>query len=256
MDERFAYMSFRISGYDAADGMEPGFETVNVYQGETPESEDAWVNMCGTMYNGILSDENGASVYEDGTPVEEYEDGSSIFHYTDGDGNMEYILQVSAADENDSLLGRTLHVEFENLGTLSKAEFIPAVEGNWKFEIILSDVSSSRNIEVRQSVEGTGFTMENISISPVSMKVDYSVSAAPAEKEDDLGIPEVKGVILKDGTRIPYLTGGGSIGYTNDSKDNAYQIAGYNRVIDVDEVAALIVLTSGGMGEVEIPISK
>lgn len=169
---------------------------------------------------------------------------------------MEYMIQASIGDENDSLLGKTLHVDFKNLGTLSKAAFTPAVDGNWNFEIILPDVSSTKIVTVRQSIEGTGFTMENISISPTSMKVHYSVSTAPAENEDDLCIPQVKGVVLKDGTRIPYLTDGGESGYTDSSKTNAYQIAGYERVIDVDEVAALIVLTSHENETVEILISK
>lgn len=78
------------------------------------------------------------------------------------------IIQACVADENDSLLGKTLHVDFKNLGTLSKAAYTLAVEGNWNFEIILP----------------------------------------------------------------------------------------YNRVIDVDEVAALIVLTLYENEKVEIPISK
>ena len=39
VDERFVYMAFRISGYSAADRMEPGFDMVNVYQGDDPENE-------------------------------------------------------------------------------------------------------------------------------------------------------------------------------------------------------------------------
>lgn len=92
VDDRFVYMSFRISGYSVADRMEPGFEIVNVYQGDDPEKESAWVDMSGTMYNGIIPDENGAPVYEDGTLVESYEDGSIICHYTDSNGSMEYIM--------------------------------------------------------------------------------------------------------------------------------------------------------------------
>lgn len=256
VDERFAYMSFRISGYDVEDRMEPGFDVINVYQGDDPEADDAWVNMSGSMYDGIIPDENGAPVYEDGTAVESYEDGSTICRYADSNGDLEFVMQASVVDVNDSLLGKTIHVDFKNLGTLSKADFTSAVEGSWSFEINLPDVSSSQTIEVGQKVEGTDFTVENISISPISMKVNYSVSEAPAAIEDDLGIPEVKGVVLKDGTRIPYLTNGGGIGYTDSSKNSAYQIAGYNRVIDVDEVAALIVLTSYNMENVEIPISK
>ncbi len=250
VDERLVYMAFRISGYSAADKMEPGFDMVNVYQGDHPEDESAWVNMSGTMYDGTIPDENGIPVSED---------GSIISHYTDDNGNMEYIIRASAVEKNDSLLGKTIHVEFKNLGTFSKGMFIPAVDGDWNFEINLSDVSSSQNIKVGQKVEGTGFTMEDIDISPISIKVNYSVSAAPVEKEDDLGIPEVKGVVLKDGTRIPYLTNPVRLGYTDSSKSNAYQIAGFARVVDADEIAALIVLKSYENEKVEmleIPISK
>lgn len=259
VDERFVYMTFRISGYSVADRMEPGFDMVNVYQGDNPEDESAWVNMSGTMYDGIIPDENGTPVYEDGTSMESYEDGSIISHYTDENGNMEYIIQASVADKNDSFLGKTIHVEFKDLGTVSKGAFIPAVDGDWNFEINLPDVSLTQNIKVGQKVEGTGFTMEDIDISPISIKVNYSVSVAPVEKEDNLGIPEVKGVVLKDGTRIPYLANPGRVGYTDNSKSNAYQIAGFARVVDVDEMAALIVLTSYENEKVEmleIPISK
>ena len=217
VDDRFAYMSFRISGYRVEDGMEPGFEMVDVYQGDDPQDDSAWVNMSGTMYNGIIPDENGELVYEDGHSLESYEDGSTVCHYADDNGNMEYFIQAWIADENDSFLGKTMHVSFKNLGTLSKAAFTPAVEGNWNFEIRLPDVSSARTIQIGRQVEGTDFTMESISISPVSIKVDYSVSKAPVIKEDDLGIPEVKGVILKDGTRIPYLMNAGAMGYTDNS---------------------------------------
>lgn len=256
VDERFVYMAFRISGYSVADRTEPGFDMVNVYQGDQPEDESAWVNMSGTMYDGTVLDENGALVYEDGTSVESYEDGSIISHYTDDNGNMEYIIQASAANKNDSLLGKTLHVAFKDLGTFSKGTFIPAVEGVWNLELNLSDVSSTRNIKVGKQVEGTGFTMEDISISPISIQVNYSVSEAPTEKEDDLGIPEVKGVVLKDGTKISYLANPGRLGYTDNNKSNAYQIAGFARVVDVDEIAALIVLTSYENEKVEIPLSE
>lgn len=254
VDDRFAYMSFKISGYSLEDGIEPGFEMVDVYQGDHPDDDAAQVNMNGTMYNGIIPDENGVPVYDDGTALEKNEDGDIIYHYTDGNGDLEYIIQANVVDVNDSLLGKEMHVSFKNLGTFSKAAFTPEIEGDWNFEMPLPDVSSAKNIKVGQKVTGTDFTMENVDISPISMKVNYSVSTAPSENEDDLGIPMVQGVVLKDGTRIPYLTDGGGTGYTDSSKTNAYHIAGYDRVIDVDEVAALIVLTSYESENVEIPI--
>ncbi len=256
VDERFAYMSFSISGYHVEDGTEPGFGVVTVYQGDNPEDESSWVNMYGSMYDGIIPDENGSPIYEDGSPLESDENGRIISHYTDSNEDMEYIIQASVVNENDSLLGKTMHVNFQNLGTRSRGAFTPAVEGNWDFAITLPDVSSSRTITVGQKVGGTGFTLETIDISPISMKANYSVEEAPEGHEDDLGIPEVRGVVLKDGTRLPYLTDGGSMGYTDSSRKNACHMAGYDRVIDVDEVAALIVWTSYENEKIEIPISK
>ena len=254
VDDRFAYMTFNISGYHVAEGMEPGFETVDVYQGDNPEDENAWVNMSGSMYDGIIPNENGIPVYEDGTAIGFDEEGKTICHYTDENGNMEYIIQASIANENDSFLGKIMHVNFKNLGTLYKAEFTPAVEGNWNFNITLPNVSSAQDIWVNQKIAGTDFTMESVNISPISMKVNYSVGTAPAENEDNLDIPQVAGVVLKDGTRLPYLTDGGGVVYTDDRKRNAYHIAGYDRVIDVDAGAALIVWTFCEKEMVEIPI--
>ena len=133
------------------------------------------------------------------------------------------------------------------------------MEGNWDFTITLPDVSSSRTIAIGQKVGDTGFTLDTIDISPISMKANYSVEEAPEEHEDDPGIPIVRGVILKDGTRLPYLTDAGSMGYTDSSKTNACHMAGYDRVIDVDEVAALIVWTSFSLDHaeiIEIPITN
>ena len=52
------------------------------------------------------------------------------------------------------------------------------------------------------------------------------------------------------------MSNGGALGYTASSKSNAYQMAGFDRVVDVDEIAALIVLISYKNEKVEIPISK
>lgn len=256
VDDRYAYLSFRISGYNLEEGTEPGFETVGVYQGDNQEDEDSWVNMSGSMYDGIVMGENGTAVYDDGSALKKQEDGSIVSRYTDEDGNMEYIIQASVADENDSLTGKTIHVNFKNLGTVSQSGFSGVTDGEWDFAIRLSDVSSSREMSVGKEVGESGFEINNIDISPISIKVNYSVAEAPDEQEDENGIPQVKGVVLEDGTRIPYLTDGGMTGYTDNNRTKAYQVAGFERVIDTDEVAALLVAPSEGGENIEIPVSK
>lgn len=249
VDAQFAYLSFTISGYNLPEGDEPGFEEVNM------TSDDMGINMSGGMYDGIVSNEEGAPVYEDGSELQFTDSGDIVSHYYDENGNLEYFIQAHIAEAGDTMLGKTVKVDFKNLGSLYKTEFTDGVEGDWNFEITLPSVSSAREFDVNKAIDGTSFTLTKLEISPVSLNATYTTDNAPEANQDDLGVPCVKGVVLKDGSRLPYLTDGGSIGYTDDSKTEAYNILGYDRVIDVDNVKALIISPTGNTSDtVEVDI--
>lgn len=249
VDAQFAYLSFTISGYEVAEGEEPGFEDVNM------TSDDMEINMFGGMYDGIVCNEEGAPVYEDGSELQFTDSGNIVSHYYDENGNLEYFIQAHIAEAGDTMLGKTVKVDFKNLGTLYKTEFTDGVEGDWNFEITLPSVSSAREFDVNKAIDGTSFTLTKLEISPVSLNATYTTDNAPEVNQDDLGVPCVKGVVLKDGSRLPYLTDGGSIGYTDDSKTEAYNVFGYDRVIDVDNVKALIISPTGNTSDtVEVDI--
>ena len=249
VDAQFAYLSFTISGYNLNEGDEPGFEDVNM------TSDDMGINMSGGMYDGIVSNEEGAPVYEDGSELQFTDSGDIVSHYYDENGNLEYFIQAHIAEAGDTMLGKTVKVDFKNLGTLYKTEFTDGVEGDWNFEITLPSVSSAKEFDVNKAIDGTSFTLTKLEISPVSLNATYTTDNAPEANQDDLGVPCVKGVVLKDGSRLPYLTDGGSIGYTDDSKTEAYNILGYDRVIDVDNVKALIISPTGNTSDtVEVDI--
>ena len=249
VDAQFAYLSFTISGYEVAEGEEPGFEDVNI------TSDDMGINMSGGMYDGIVSNEEGAPVYEDGSELQFTDSGDIVSHYYDENGNLEYFIQAHIAEAGDTMLGKTVKVDFKNLGTLYKTEFTDGVEGDWNFEITLPSVSSAREFDVNKAIDGTSFTLTKLEISPVSLNATYTTDNAPEANQDDLGVPCVKGVVLKDGSKLPYLTDGGSIGYTDDSKTEAYNVFGYDRVIDVDNVKALIISPTGNTSDtVEVDI--
>lgn len=249
VDAQFAYLSFTISGYNLPEGEEPGFEDVNI------TSDDMGINMSGGMYDGIVCNEEGAPVYEDGSELQFTDSGDIVNHYYDENGNLEYFIQAHIAEAGDTMLGKTVKVDFKNLGSLYKAEFTDGVEGDWDFEITLPSVSSAREFDVNKAIDGTSFTLTKLEISPVSLNATYTTDNAPEANQDDLGVPCVKGVVLKDGSRLPYLTDGGSIGYTDDSKTEAYNILGYDRVIDVDNVKALIISPTGNTSDtVEVDI--
>lgn len=249
VDAQFAYLSFTISGYNLPEGEEPGFEDVNI------TSDDMEINMSGGMYDGIVCNEEGAPVYEDGSELKFTDSGDIVNHYYDENGNLEYFIQAHIAEAGDTMLGKTVKVDFKNLGSLYKTEFTDGVEGDWNFEITLPSVSSAKEFDVNKAIDGTSFTLTKLEISPVSLNATYTTDNAPEANQDDLGVPCVKGVVLKDGSRLPYLTDGGSIGYTDDSKTEAYNILGYDRVIDVDNVKALIISPTGNTSDtVEVDI--
>lgn len=249
VDAQFAYLSFTISGYNLPEGEEPGFEDVKI------TSDDMGINMSGGMYDGIVCNEEGAPVYEDGSELKFTDSGDIVNHYYDENGNLEYFIQAHIAEAGDTMLGKTVKVDFKNLGSLYKTEFTDGVEGDWNFEITLPSVSSAKEFDVNKAIDGTSFTLTKLEISPVSLNATYTTDNAPEANQDDLGVPCVKGVVLKDGSRLPYLTDGGSIGYTDDSKTEAYNILGYDRVIDVDNVKALIISPTGNTSDtVEVDI--
>lgn len=250
VDEKFAYVSFSVKGYALGKDVEPGFENVNVYIGEDSEPQD--INMEGSFYDGMIADETGSAIYDDGTPLKQGEDGHIISHYVDENGNLEYVVKVSVADDTDSLLGKTLHVVFENLGSVNKAEYEGVLEACWNFTIDLSSNKSTDTMVVEKSVEGTNFVLNTVDISPVSIQLNYSVNGEIEMKEDENGVPNFCGVILKDGTRIPYLSNGGMTGYTDDTMTSAYVFSTFDRVIHVEDIASLLVRTESGADMIEI----
>lgn len=242
-DGNMVYLSFLVEGYQAAENAEPGFESVNVYlDGE----DDSSLNMDGSFYDGIVSNENAEPVYEDGSDLEYTADGEIVSHYTDENGNLEYVIRTYSSQMDDSLLGKKLHVDFTNIGTFEKADFADGVVGSWNFELTLPSQKASKEITLDSQIEDSIFTVDSVELSPVSIQVNYFVNGTVKTNEDENGIPQFCGVVLKDGTRLPYLGDGGMSCYTDESRTAAYVTSSFERVIEPDEVQALLLRTTEG----------
>ena len=238
-DGHFVHVAFQIAGYDLADGEEPCFEEVRVYTGEDENAEDGWVNMSGSFYNGIIANNNGDPVYEDGTPLES---GDFAEHYKAEDGTLEYVMTLykTDTDPEESLLGQTIHVLLKNLGTVKKTEFMNGIDGTWKLDIPVNGKDTAKSFELNTVLENANITVLSAAISPISIRVDYEVTGELQTQEDDNGLPEVSGVVLKDGSRLLYLFNGGQSGYQEGSDTQAYLMTAFDRVIDVDQVQSLL----------------
>lgn len=250
VDENFAHIAFSVKGYDLAEGDEPGFDDWDI--GVKDGKEGSSVQVYGGFYDGIVSDENGNPVYEDGSSLKEDEQGQIISHYVDEDGNLEYVASIGVADWKDSLLGKTIVCKLKDLGTLYKTRFTLAKEGNWDFEIKLPDVSTASNIKVAKGIENTPFTVDDVELSPISIKINYSVNGEVTFKEDTNQVPQFFGVILKDGKKISFLGDAGGTGY-NEAMTEAYTLSSFVQVIEPDQVQAIILRNDDGE-QIEIPI--
>lgn len=250
VDENFAHIAFSVKGYDLAEGDEPGFDDWDI--GVKDGKEGSSVQAYGGFYDGIVSDENGNPVYEDGSSLKEDEQGQIISHYVDEDGNLEYVASIGVADWKDSLLGKTIVCKLKDLGTLYKTRFTLAKEGNWDFEIKLPDVSTASNIKVEKGIENTPFTVDDVELSPISIKINYSVNGEVMFKEDTNQVPQLFGVILKDGKKISFLGDAGGTGY-NEAMTEAYTLSSFVQVIEPDQVQAIILRNDDGE-QIEIPI--
>lgn len=250
VDENFAHIAFSVKGYDLAEGDEPGFDDWDI--GVKDGKEGSSVQVYGGFYDGIVSDENGNPVYEDGSSLKEDEQGQIISHYVDEDGNLEYVASIGVADWKDSLLGKTIVCKLKDLGTLYKTRFTLAKEGNWNFEIKLPDVSTASNIKVAKGIENTPFTVDDVELSPISIKINYSVNGEVTFKEDTNQVPQFFGVILKDGKKISFLGDAGGTGY-NEAMTEAYTLSSFVQVIEPEQVQAIILRNDDGE-QIEIPI--
>lgn len=252
VDSRFAWLSFKVEGYDLEEGKEPCFQYTTV---TVEGDEEAVISYYGSFYNGIHSDEEGRPVYEDGSPAD-----GEIF--VSDDGSMEYIITVDATQYGENgLIGKNVHVEFTDLGTAYKAEYFPDLEAVWAFDFTLKGSDKVRKLNLSEQLGDSGATVIYAEISPVSIYINYDF---PLQEEAIEGInengeaitsttfveaPSVVGVRLKNGTLLPYITNGGVEGYLDESHEVYTCSYALDRILDTDQVDALLFLKNSPSGE-------
>ena len=64
--------------------------------------------------------------------------------------------------------------------------------GEWDFEIKLPDVSTAKKISVAKSVYGTPFTVDDIELSPISIRVNYRVNGKVTIHKDSHQVPHAR----------------------------------------------------------------
>lgn len=247
-DNYYTYLSFKVDGYSVGQGVQPDFENISV----TVDGQDNF-SWGGSFYDGMIADENGRAVNADGSELETESDGSIIENYVMDDGSLEYHMVLSKSDEKGFFMGKKLHVEFKNLGTVAKADYTPDIDGTWALDMTLGGADVSRFTETEQKLGDSGATVTSVELSPVSIRVAYEFPRIEKNEEyiDENGetqvttyyeeAPRASGVKYKDGTTIMNLYGGpGAAGYISDDSDEYISGFAFDRVIDPDQVASVL----------------
>lgn len=190
--------------------------------------------------------------------------GSSWFVDEDPADDTMQMVQTISADK--PIIGTTATAEFDGLYRWDETagKPVPVVEGHWKFRFDVNYEDSSVTLDGKAfQQDGMTFAVDSISVSPVAVKVNYTVdsevvwSNAPSGKqsaEDSRQVQRYLGnveILLTktDGTVIDLSASGGSI-----KPQDGTAVCSKGQVLD--EIIPLAELESISVGGVVYPIPQ
>lgn len=211
-DNYYAFLSFKVEGYQPPENKQPAFQNV------TYSIEDTERVSSGRDFS------RNQIVKEDGTI------GSNCIME---DGSMEYQIYLFSGGRKDIFQNKTIHIEFQNLGYfVDKTGNIEVeVKGTWTLDWEIQE-DRTVTVELDEPLSNTGITLLEAEISPISLRITYN-SPFIVWKTMPLC-----GVRLKDGT---LLTGLSIKPDVCDRHETRFPI---DRVLDIDEVDGLLFVSS------------
>lgn len=225
VDKYRARLVFRIAGFDLPEGEYPSVAggVVSINGKEFPVPEGGWIN------NGMVVDPvTETATYADGSPLQYDKDGAVILRPLAADGSFEFcIALVFPTEQNSGLgcpdleymehLGSEIVVKITNIGIQDGLNHVPMVDGDWTLKWTLTGSDITKTVEPHAAIGDSGFTLLNAEITPLSCILTMEGDAY-SHKSRDTGesfywIPNLVGVVLKDGTIVPKPSyGGGAFG--------------------------------------------
>lgn len=223
IDNYYAYVSFRIEGFDIKAGETPGFETHHC----TLDGKEV-SNLSGFYARNVL-DENGQLVFRDDELVQ---------NYVLEDGSMEYHILLDSKGKKGFLQGKKLAVELGNLGVYDDyLDMKVDNDGIWRFEWEIGGDSTSMTKETHTVLEDTGAVVTECEVSPISIRAVLDIDGAKNMTPDEK-YAVLSGVKLKDGTMLTDIVDAGN---ENVNAAGEYELLfTTDRILDVSQVESLL----------------
>ena len=252
-DGNVAFIALRVEGLEVPEGQSPMLGEPQL----TLDGEPA-ANWGISAYNDLTWD-GQKFVYSDGTEAKQTEKGVPIPRYMRDDGSVEIDIDINPGEgETGSLVGRTVSLRIDRLGMAPvTAGYVPeeertyTAEGPWILTWTLEGDEISRTWTLNEPLGDTGAAVTEVTLSALFVHIDYDY---PLQMIDEIAFdqdgnmvtvqvvqepPILHGIVMKDGTEYSNVLRGGTFGYVDD--ETVYRIDfPLNRIIDPDEVAALV----------------
>lgn len=232
IDNYYAYVSFRIEGFNLKAGETPGFETHHC----TLDGKE--VSNLSSFYARNVLDENGQLVFRDDELVQNY-----VFD----DGSMEYHILLDSEGKKGFLQGKKLAVELGDLGVYDDyLDMKVDNDGTWRFEWELGGDSTSVTKETHTVLEDTGAVVTECEVSPISIRAVLDISGAKNMTSDEK-YAVISGVKLRDGTMLTDIVESGN---ENINTAGEYELLfNTDRILDVSQVDSLLFWKNTGEDE-------
>ncbi|MGL6201787.1 MAG: DUF4179 domain-containing protein [Lachnospiraceae bacterium] len=247
-DNYYTHIVLKVEGYELEEGIQPDFETLKV----TIDGKEDF-KYTGHFYDGLIMGADGSAVYADGSPIDTTE---NLGRYVMEDGSLEYWITLSS-HEKRYFINKPVHVELDNIGTVSKAEYHNELNGTWSFDWDLQGSEDMKECTLNAPLGDTDATVVKAEITPISLRAEYEfprqevTETAFNENGEEESYttwaepPELTGIKMKDGTIYPFISlGADTMGYVSEDSDIYTRTFPIDRIIDVDQVESLLFIKS------------
>lgn len=191
-----------------------------------PDNGNEFLQLSNGAYDLLVNKETG-----------KIEPGEYTLHWEDsvpGDNSIDVVImycgQTRLTHFNDHKV-RTVNIHNIWLQDSCK-DYSVVLKGDWSFDVVFpmgeTKVLDVKGLEVKGLTDGEKMTLTQISISPLSLEVSYCFTTPDEDVLPTLGTILI---VMKDGTEIDCVAGGGEDG--NDWTHSSYIL---NTPIDVNEV--------------------
>lgn len=238
MDPYRVSIVFRIDGFDLPEGEWPSIDNLEI----SMSGRDEHPSFGGSFFNGIVERTPDVFTYLDGTPLQRDESGAVILQPVAADGSLEY--QADFFYRTPQPMNTDITARLTGIG-ISKGvdEEIILVEGNWDLSWTVAGSDQARTVEPNVPIGDSGFTLRRAELSSLTaiMEIegdDSSHTSIYTGEPIDHWIPNLRGVMLKDGTYVPSPIGFGQ--GDNEIENDVFLAKASIQVVDVDQIESLV----------------